>query len=135
MVETQAHDEPVLFPSTSPARRAHQLPTIVDSDGLDGISIWFISLRDKDEERVVTPLNRAARNELFRKNPNLIAAAIEQIQRLQAKQQGRYQTEECIISWHASFVPFHLEYTVNSSKGECKHLVSVRNRSLEEPVS
>lgn len=91
--------------------------------------------QDQQEDRGFAPLDRAARNELIRQNPQLIADAITQTLREKASQRGCYQYEDYTVVWDASFLPFHLGFSVICPRGSCHHMVSVRNRSLQEPVS
>ncbi len=129
MADTETQDKLALIVSNPTDQETSESENKQDSCGKDGIAIYLISRQDK------APLDRAARNELFRKNPNLIAAAIAHTQREQAKQQGHYQYEDYTVTWDAGFVPFHFCFSVSCPRGLCHHLVSVRNRFLQEPVS
>ena len=100
--------------------------------GKNGITIYC---QNKQENRGYAPLDRAARNELIRQNPQLIADAIAQTLREKANQRGCYQYEDYTVVWDASFLPFHLGFSVICPRGSCHHVVSVRNRPLQEPVS
>lgn len=113
-----------------------------DSDDIDHagnsssrpMALFQIFSRDQDDN-VIRPLNTAARNELVRQNPHLIAGAIEQRQRELARRTGSYRAETCLIFWNESHIPFHMEYTARWQNDACHHLVSVRDRSLNDPVS
>ena len=102
------------------------------SCGRNGITIYC---QNKQDNRRYAPLDRAARNELIRQNPQLIADAIEQTLREKASQRGCYQNEDYTVIWDSSFLPFHLGFSVICPRGLCHHVVSVRNRSLQDPVS
>ena len=113
-----------------------------DSDDIDHAgssssrptALFQIFSRDQDDN-VIRPLNTAARNELVRQNPHLIAGVIAQRQRELAQRTGSYRAEDCLIFWNESHIPFHMEYTARWQNDACHHLVSVRNRSLNDPVS
>ncbi len=135
MANTEIQDKLALVGLQSTVRRISENQNKQGSCGKDGITIHLISGQDKEEDRGFALLDRAARNELFRQNPQLIAATIAQTQREQAKQRGFYQYEDYSVVWDASIVPFHLGFSVICPRGTCHHLVSVRNRFLQEPVS
>lgn len=135
MANTEAQDKLALVGSKSTVPEIIEDQNKQGSCGKDGITIYLVSGQDKEEDEGVGPLDRAARNELFRQNPQLIAATIAQTRREQANQRGFYQYEDYTIVWDASFVPFHLGFSIISPRGLCHHLVSVRNRFLQDPVS
>lgn len=134
MADIEAQDKLALIGSKSTVAEASEGQGNQGSCGKDGIMLYLISRQDKVDLEFAT-LDRAARNELFRKNPELIAATITHTQRELAKQQGFYNHEDYTVIWDASFVPFHLGFSVLCPRGSCHHLASVRNRSLQEPVS
>ena len=133
--DTETQDKLALFGLKSTVQEIDEGQNKQGSCGKDGITIYLISGQEKEDDRGLAPLDRAARNELFRQNPHLIAAAIAQTQREQAKQRGHYQYEDYNVVWDASFLPFHLGFSVICPRGSCHHLVSVRNSFLQEPVS
>ena len=134
MADTKTQGKLALVGSNSTIRESSEGQSKHDSYGKDGFTLYLIHHQDK-EDRGFGTLDRATRNELFRKNPQLIAAAIAQTRRELAKQQGLYKYEDYTVAWDASFVPFHLGFSVLCPRGSCHHLVSVRNRSFQEPVS
>lgn len=127
MADTETQDKLALVGSNSTIRETSEGQSNQDSYGEDGLTLYLIHHRDK-EDRGVKTLDRAARNEVFRKNPELIAATIAQTWRELAKQRGFYNYEDCTVVWNASFVPFHLAFSFLCPRGSCHHLVSVRNR-------
>ena len=135
MANPETQDKLAVVGSRSRVRENSEGKNKQGSCRKDGITIYLISGQDKEEDRGFAPLDRAARNELFRQNPQLIAATIAQTQREQANQRGCYQYEDYTVIWDAGFLPFHLGFSVICPKGICHHLVSVRNRFLQEPVS
>ena len=134
MADIETQDKLVLVGSNSTVPETSEGQSKQGSRGKDGITVYLISHQDKAELGFAT-LDRAARNELFRQYPELIAAEIARTQRELAKQQGFYDHEDYRVIWDASFVPFHLGFSVLCPRGSCHHLASVRNRSLQEPVS
>ena len=135
MADRETQDKLASVGSKLTGRETSEDQNKQDSCGKDGITVYLISHQDREEDRGIALLDRAARNELFRNNPKLIAAAIAHTQREQAKQQGYYQYEDYTVTWDIGFVPFHLCFSVSCPRGSCRHLVSVRNRFLQEPVS
>lgn len=132
---TETQDKLAVVGSRSRVREISEGSNKQGSCGKDGITIYLIAGQDNEEDRGFAPLDRAARNELFRQNPQLIAATIAQTQREQANQRGYFQYEDYAVVWDAGFLPFHLGFSVICLKGICHHLVSVRNRFLQTPVS
>ena len=134
MADTKMQGKLALVGSNSTIQEISEGQSKQDSYGKDGFTLYLIHKQDK-EDRGFGTLDCATRNELFRKNPQLIAAAIAQTRRELAKQQGFYKYEDYTVAWDASFVPFHLGFSVLCPRGSCHHLVSVRNRSFQDPVS
>ena len=48
---------------------------------------------------------------------------------------GRFRHQDYVISWKASFIPFHTEYTVRRLGVKCQHLASVKNWLTRDLVS
>ena len=134
MADDGTQDKLALVGSNSAGRETSEGQSKQGSCGKDGITLYLLSHQDKVEIGFAT-LDCASRNELFRKHPELIAATIAHTRRELAKQQGFYTHEDYTVIWDASFVPFHLGFSVFCPRGSCHHLASVRNRSLQEPVS
>ena len=135
LANTETQDNLTVVGSKSTVQEISEGQRKQGSYGKNGITIYLISTQGNEEDQGFAPLDRAARNELFRQNPQLIAATIAQTQREQANQRGYYQYEDYTVVWDASFVPFHLGFSVICPRGLYHHLASVRNRFLQEPVS
>ena len=88
MANTEAQDKLALVGSKSTVPEIIEDQNKQGSCGKDGITIYLVSGQDKEEDQGVGPLDRAARNELFRQNPQLIAATIAQTRREQANQRA-----------------------------------------------
>ena len=134
MADTETQDKLALVRSNSTVRETSEGQSKQDSYGKDGFTLYLIHHQDK-EDRGLGTLDRAARNELFRRNPELIAVTIAQTWRELAQQRGFCNYEDYTVIWNASFLPFHLSFSFLCPRGSCHHLVSVRNRSFQEPVS
>ena len=100
------------------------------------LSYEFVVLyTDSKSQMAVHPINTQARNDIVRKNPNLISAAIVQAQQNWASQEGSYHGDGCFVLWKPSLLPFHLVFEIVWSEAKCLHLVSVNNRNAKVPVS
>ena len=133
--------EAILGPNTS-FLRLHSVLTAynINSDNISGKddartdSCEMILLREDGEIRFTEPLNRAARNDMVRKDPSIVQTAIASARSVLADKEGIYREAGCTISWKPAFIPYHIHFTVRSSETECQHLASATNRTLRDPV-
>ncbi|KAK4690597.1 hypothetical protein P7C71_g6228, partial [Lecanoromycetidae sp. Uapishka_2] len=94
--------------------------------------LWKVS--EDDGIRVTEPLNKAARNEVVRNNPEIATVAIESLRLSLANRQGFFKKGDFVVSWEAAFIPYHLRFTVKCPKGEVEHFASVTDRAIRDPV-
>ncbi len=104
-----------------------------DVNNIATCHMWKIS--EDDGIRITEPLNKAARNEMARKNPEVASKAIAQARLTLASREGILKKGDCVVSWERAFIPHHLRFKIKCPKGECEHLASVTNRALRDPVS
>jgi len=105
-----------------------------DADGTASCNIFRISSEDNGN-RVLEPLNKAARNQIARRDPTVALAAIAHARARLANQEGFLKKEDWVVSWEAAFISHHLQFTVKCTQGEFRHLASVTNRAIKDPVS
>ena len=83
---------------------------------------------------IVEPLNKAARNEMARQNPEIGRKAIEQARLAVISQEGFSKKGDCVVSWERAFIPHHLRFKIKCLEGDCEHFASVTNPAVRDPV-